>query len=33
MKTATKYGIKTVVVYSSIDKEVRHVKLANESFF
>ena len=32
IKTAKKYGIKTVSVYSSIDKEVRHVKLADESF-
>lgn len=33
IKTAKKYGIKTVAVYSSIDQESRHVKLADESFF
>ncbi|WP_304985172.1 acetyl/propionyl/methylcrotonyl-CoA carboxylase subunit alpha [Coxiella-like endosymbiont] len=32
IKTAKKYGIKTVAVYSSIDKEAHHVKLADESF-
>lgn len=33
IKTAKKLGIKTVAVYSSIDKKSLHVKLADEAFF
>ena len=31
MKTAKKMGIKTVAVYSEVDKEARHVQLADEA--
>jgi propionyl-CoA carboxylase alpha chain len=33
MKTAKKMGIKTVAVYSEVDKEARHVQMADEAVF